>query len=63
MGKDNHVKSNYGSKTTTMKTGHHSAAKFPDKSMGLKGPSVATSATRNVNAPTPKSLGPRKKGM
>lgn len=38
-------------------------AKFPDKSTGLKGPSVDTNATRKGTAPTPKSLGPRKTAM
>jgi hypothetical protein len=36
------------------------AAKFPDKSMGMKGgKSVDADATRSATAPTPRSLGPR----
>ena len=35
---------------------------FPDKSTGLKGPSVDGNATRGKAAETPPSLGPRKVG-
>lgn len=47
----------------TIKCGTKQRASFPDKSMGLKGPSVDTRAKREGVAPTPKTLGPRKLGM
>lgn len=47
----------------TIKCGTKSRAGFPDKSMGLKGPSVDERAKREGVASTPKTLGPRKLGM
>ena len=50
-------------KQTTVHGGLSSnRSKFPDKSTGLKGPSVDSGATRKGTAPTPKSLGPRSTG-
>lgn len=58
------AKVNYNTKTQTAHTGGSCRSKFPDKSTGLKkSPSVDSGATRGQTAPTPKSLGPRKKGM
>ncbi len=55
---------NYGQKRTSLheelKTRR---AKNPDKSMGLKGPSVDSGAKRSGTAKTPATLGPRKTGM
>lgn len=47
----------------TIKCGDKSRVSFPDKSTGLKGPSVNDRAKRGGVAPTPKTLGPRKNGM
>lgn len=47
----------------SIKCGKKTAASFPDKSTGLKGPSVDTRAKREGVSPTPKTLGPRKTGM
>lgn len=54
-----------GGTTGTIKNSYSKGdcPKFPDKSTGLKGPSVDTRAKREGVAPTPKTLGPRKNGM
>lgn len=52
-----------GTKGTIKTTYGNDCPKFPDKSTGLKGPSVDTRAKRDGVAKTPKTLGPRKTGM
>lgn len=53
-----------GGTTGTIKNKYRGdCPKFPDKSTGLKGPSVDTRAKRDGVAKTPKTLGPRKTGM
>lgn len=52
-----------GTKGTIKNKDYRDCPKFPDKSTGLKGPSVNDRAKRGGVAATPKTLGPRKNGM
>jgi hypothetical protein len=58
---DGKVSRHHHSEATSLHGGlKNRAAKFPDRSMGMKGGgSVASDATRSSTAKTPKTLGPR----